>query len=310
MTAQIGYDGPDLGDPRPDLLTDVARVQPEPGRAWVNLEKRLHFRSTQRLWISELAGGVVLATWPAELAPQAHYLYGRRLGSALVAAAIERGWTVEPSPHLAYHTASPGRRLYMHPSVALLDYVACWEDEDALRRVGNYTREDVEHELWPWLKQRGFADDGDDAVLLRFLDEFLGNWPALMRPGLRFRRVWTFAEAAELGSALAETIRSEFDTVFAIAHEPRLSSTEIAGLAAREGGTTRVAHIDGFVREAIPERVRHEVWRRDRGRCIDCGSRERLEFDHIIPISKGGSNTARNIELRCEACNRRKSASV
>jgi hypothetical protein len=57
---------------------------------------------------------------------------------------------------------------------------------------------------------------------------------------------------------------------------------------------------------SIPERVRHEVWRRDEARCVDCNSRQRLEFDHIIPISKGGSNTARNIELRCETCNRRK----
>jgi 5-methylcytosine-specific restriction endonuclease McrA len=69
-------------------------------------------------------------------------------------------------------------------------------------------------------------------------------------------------------------------------------------------------HTDGFVREAIPQRVRHEVWRRDQGRCVDCRSRERLAFDHIIPVSKGGSNTVRNIELRCETCNRRKSASV
>lgn len=29
-----------------------------------------------------------------------------------------------------------------------------------------------------------------------------------------------------------------------------------------------------------------------------------------IPVSKGGSNTARNIELRCEACNRKKAASI
>ena len=57
----------------------------------------------------------------------------------------------------------------------------------------------------------------------------------------------------------------------------------------------------------IPVRVRHEVWRRDGGKCASCGSRERLEFDHIIPISKGGSNTARNIELLCETCNRKKS---
>jgi hypothetical protein len=63
-------------------------------------------------------------------------------------------------------------------------------------------------------------------------------------------------------------------------------------------------------RRAIPEGVRHEVWRRDEGRCVDCGSHERLEFDHIIPLSKGGSSTARNIELRCEACNRRKGATV
>jgi hypothetical protein len=92
MTAQIGDDGLDLfGDPRPELLTDVARVQPQPGGEWVNLEVRLGFRSTQRLWISDLAGGVVMATWPAELAPQARYLYGGGLGSGLVAAAIERG---------------------------------------------------------------------------------------------------------------------------------------------------------------------------------------------------------------------------
>jgi hypothetical protein len=63
-------------------------------------------------------------------------------------------------------------------------------------------------------------------------------------------------------------------------------------------------------REVIPERVRHEVWRRDRGSCVECGSRGRLEFDHIIPVSRGGSNTTRNIELRCEPCNRRKGARV
>jgi TPR repeat protein/DNA-directed RNA polymerase subunit RPC12/RpoP len=63
-------------------------------------------------------------------------------------------------------------------------------------------------------------------------------------------------------------------------------------------------------RQAIRSEVRREVWRRDQGQCVRCGSRENLEYDHIIPVSKGGSSTARNIELLCETCNRSKSDSV
>jgi len=59
-------------------------------------------------------------------------------------------------------------------------------------------------------------------------------------------------------------------------------------------------------REPIPDEVKIFVWRRDGGRCVKCGSRKNLEFDHIIPLSKGGSNTARNIRLLCEKCNREK----
>jgi hypothetical protein len=73
---------------------------------------------------------------------------------------------------------------------------------------------------------------------------------------------------------------------------------------------SRPAREGAPVRRAIPERVRHEVWRRDRGTCVECGSRARLEFDHIVPVSRGGSNSARNVELRCEPCNRRKGARI
>ncbi len=63
-------------------------------------------------------------------------------------------------------------------------------------------------------------------------------------------------------------------------------------------------------REPIPDKVKLFVWNRDGGRCVNCGSNEKLEYDHIIPLSKGGSNTARNIQLLCENCNRSKGANI
>jgi hypothetical protein len=57
----------------------------------------------------------------------------------------------------------------------------------------------------------------------------------------------------------------------------------------------------------IPQSVMDKVWNRDKGSCVTCGSKKNLEFDHIIPFSKGGSNTYRNIQLLCENCNRQKS---
>ncbi|MFX1420402.1 MAG: HNH endonuclease [Promethearchaeota archaeon] len=56
----------------------------------------------------------------------------------------------------------------------------------------------------------------------------------------------------------------------------------------------------------IPSEVRKMVWERDKGMCVLCGSQERLEFDHIIPFSKGGAHTAKNIRLLCLKCNRRR----
>ncbi len=60
----------------------------------------------------------------------------------------------------------------------------------------------------------------------------------------------------------------------------------------------------------IPARVMREVYRRDMGRCMKCGSEENIEYDHIIPFSRGGSNTARNIRILCETCNRKKGARI
>lgn len=50
----------------------------------------------------------------------------------------------------------------------------------------------------------------------------------------------------------------------------------------------------------IPSSVKLEVWKRDKGKCIKCGSQDNLHFDHIIPYSKGGSSlVAENIQILC-----------
>ena len=50
----------------------------------------------------------------------------------------------------------------------------------------------------------------------------------------------------------------------------------------------------------IPATVKLEVWKRDKGRCVRCGSDDNLHFDHIIPYSKGGSSlVAENIQILC-----------
>ena len=53
-------------------------------------------------------------------------------------------------------------------------------------------------------------------------------------------------------------------------------------------------------RRIIPTAVKLEVWRRDGGRCIECGAIDELHFDHILPFSKGGTSiTPENVQLLC-----------
>ncbi|MDP3543502.1 MAG: HNH endonuclease signature motif containing protein [Elusimicrobiota bacterium] len=56
--------------------------------------------------------------------------------------------------------------------------------------------------------------------------------------------------------------------------------------------------------------VKDEVWERDGGRCVYpgpgggvCGARAGLEFDHVRPWARGGSNDAANVRLLCRAHN-------
>ena len=93
----------------------------------------------------------------------------------------------------------------------------------------------------------------------------------------------------------------------------QISSEDVGALALRldrrRSARLAVARAEvgpSTLRTPIAAEVKTYVWQRDGGRCATCGSQQRLEFDHIIPVSLGGSSSARNLQLLCEGCNRAK----
>ncbi len=61
----------------------------------------------------------------------------------------------------------------------------------------------------------------------------------------------------------------------------------------------------------IPTLVKKAVWERDGGKCVICGAKDELHFDHDIPYSKGGTSvTAENVKILCARHNLSKSDKI
>ncbi|WP_420315660.1 HNH endonuclease [Ekhidna sp.] len=52
---------------------------------------------------------------------------------------------------------------------------------------------------------------------------------------------------------------------------------------------------------------RHNIFKRDQGKCQYCGTSNDLTIDHVIPRSKGGKSTWTNLVTACKKCNSKKS---
>ncbi len=67
-----------------------------------------------------------------------------------------------------------------------------------------------------------------------------------------------------------------------------------------------------YKRQAIRPGIRFDILTRDHHRCVCCGRGAedgvKLEVDHILPVSKGGTNHPNNLRTLCTACNRGKAA--
>jgi len=63
------------------------------------------------------------------------------------------------------------------------------------------------------------------------------------------------------------------------------------------------------ISRSIPRPVQFRVLKRENQICSECGKSvkdEDVEFDHIIPWSKGGSSHENNVRLLCRQCNRKR----
>lgn len=99
---------------------------------------------------------------------------------------------------------------------------------------------------------------------------------------------------------------SEAEIKLEVANEVLKHETRYRQLQRQLEALNNVERAENERRVRIPDDVRLFVWQRDQGKCVKCGNNERLEFDHIIPVAKGGGNTERNVQLLCESCNRQK----
>jgi hypothetical protein len=86
--------------------------------------------------------------------------------------------------------------------------------------------------------------------------------------------------------------------------------TEIWVAAIQKANQTLVEPRKDKDARRIPRDVRQRVWQRYSGRCGECNSTQYLEFDHIIPVARGGGNSDNNVQLLCRGCNAKKSDNI
>ena len=61
-------------------------------------------------------------------------------------------------------------------------------------------------------------------------------------------------------------------------------------------------------RAYIGQDIKARVFAKHGANCVNCGSKERIELDHIIPLARGGQDIETNLIPVCRGCNARKGA--
>lgn len=63
-------------------------------------------------------------------------------------------------------------------------------------------------------------------------------------------------------------------------------------------------------RKKISLDLRREVYASNNWACAYCGSNQDLEIDHIVPLSRGGTEDRSNLQTLCASCNKKKGTKI
>ena len=116
-----------------------------------------------------------------------------------------------------------------------------------------------------------------------------------MRAPVRGRRRFTLSAAKRLA--------------YGVGHGAAAPGERSPALERHLAALSCLGALPGVRSRYIPAAVKREVWRRDQGCCIyvdrhsgrRCGSRYRLEIDHVVPFALGGASELSNLRLCCSA---------
>ncbi|HEV8481815.1 MAG TPA: DUF222 domain-containing protein, partial [Candidatus Eisenbacteria bacterium] len=132
-----------------------------------------------------------------------------------------------------------------------------------------------------------FTIDGATYEKLRFAQNLLGHAVPSGSIAELFRR--------GLGALVAETLKKRFG----IGSKPK-------GARGRQARPSRRI----ISRRYIPAPIRRAVWERDGKQCTAvsrdgkrCEERKFLEFDHVVPVARGGKPTVKGLRMLCRAHN-------
>ena len=121
-------------------------------------------------------------------------------------------------------------------------------------------------------------------------------------------RLWFFK--GKLVWASRETTSKDDHELVALKVQERVlkDSEELLSLVSRVHRLLSLADEESkeFRRFKIDDTVLAFVLKRDGEQCVNCGCTENLQFDHILPVSRGGNSEPENLRVLCKACNLRR----